>query len=139
MTTRAKRDAVLRALGEPETEAPQEYDDSVYAYGDMTALEYPGMRLLLVNGMRRRGPFRVIDIDISQAVWTVTPGLHVGMDAKEAQRRLPGLKKITDVRRPGQKLLGYSFDVANTPVGGRLFLRLEKGKVSQITITSDVE
>jgi hypothetical protein len=135
----AERDAVLRAFGEPGSEKPQVYDTWRYDYGDMVVLDYPGMRLRLVGGIHRSSPFRVLDIEVAVPAWTVHPGLFVGMKADEAKRRLPGLRAGTDIRSVGRKALIYTFEVPNTPAGGKLLLVLNRDLVTQIILTSDLD
>lgn len=129
----------MRALRAPGSEKAQEYDTSRYDYGEMVVMEYPGLRIRLVGGVHHRGPFRVLEIEASEPLWTSTPGLYVGMPIEEAMRRLPRLKKGTNAMRPGQKLLIYAFPVAGTQAGGQLLLQVDLKKVVQITLTSDLD
>ena len=138
ITLQSEKDEVLRALGPPAVERSQVYDNSVLDYGDMISLEYSGLRLRLANGLYRRGPFRVLEIEIFDPIWTVTPSLHVGMEIEEAERRLPGLKRATDLKRFGRKVLVYPFGVPGTQAGGQLLLVLGRQKVVQIVVTSDL-
>jgi hypothetical protein len=134
----SEKDEVLRALGPPAVERSQVYDNTLLDYGDMISLEYSGLKLRLANGLYRRGPFRVLEIEIFDPLWTVTPSLHVGMEIEEAERRLPGLKRATDLKRFGRKVLVYPFGVPGTQAGGQLLLVLGRQKVSQIVLTSDL-
>jgi len=106
----------------------------------MIVLDYPGIRFRLVGGVHRSGAFRVLEIEIATPIWTVTPGLYIGMHLEDAQQRLPSLKEGTDVRSLGQKALIYMFDVPHTQAGGKLLLVLNRKKVvSQIILTSDLD
>jgi hypothetical protein len=105
----------------------------------MIVLDYLGMRLRLVGGIHRGGPFRVLDIEIAVPAWTVQPGLFVGMKADEAKRKLPGLRSGTDIRSVGRKALIYTFEIPNTPAGGKLLLVLNRDMVTQIILTSDLD
>jgi hypothetical protein len=134
-----ERDAVVRALGPPITEKPQVYDSWRYDYGDMIVLDYHGIRFRLVGGVHRSGPFRVLEIEVADPIWTLTPGLYVGMGMKEAELRLPSLKEGRDVRAPGHKVLTYRFEVPRTQAGGQLLLVLNKQVISQIILTSDLD
>jgi hypothetical protein len=133
----ATKDAVVRALGRPTAERPETYDKDMYDYGDMIVMEYPGLRLRLVNGFARKGPFRVLEIEASSSKWVITPGVAVGMTADQARRHLPDLSVSDDANRPGKKVLVYSFEVAGTQAGGWLFLRVDENKISLVTLTSD--
>ena len=136
----ADREAVVRVLGPPAVERSQVYDTWRYDYGDMIVLDYPGIRFRLVGGVHRSGAFRVLEIEIATPIWTVTPGLYIGMHLEEAQRRLPSLKEGTDVRSLGEKVLIYTFNVPHTQAGGKLLLVLNRKKVvSQIILTSDLD
>lgn len=138
ISVHSTKDEVLRLLGPPGVERPQLYDNSLFDYGDMISLEYPGLRLRLANGAYRRGPFRVLEIEIFDPIWTVLPSLHVGMEIEEAERRLPGLKRASDSHRFGRKVLVCAFDVPGTQAGGQLLLLLGRQKVVQIVLTSDL-
>ena len=138
ISVQSSKDEVLRALGPPAVERPQLYDNSLFDYGDMISLEYPGLRLRLANGTYRRGPFRVLEIEIFDPIWTVAPSLHVGMEIEEAERRLPGLKRASDMKRFGRKVLVCAFDVPGTQAGGQLLLLVGRQKVVQIVLTSDL-